>query len=218
VRDIAGEKKIVFVEPIPNEFCPRSWDLPEHQPPQMVFAPHWYDLNALFSKVFGDLSINVQGLSRGMFLPRALYWGHAAARKNYKLQLGNIIQEAYQSLGERPVFIGECGIPMDMNSGEAFATGNFVWHERMLDALLTGLEENLVGFTLWNFNPENTDPEGDFWCGENFSWFSRSRALTGLESLEQTEDRLDVGARLLSALIRPYPAKVAEFHSLSVMK
>lgn len=30
----------------------------------MVYAPHWYDLNALFTKAFGDFSVNVQGLSR----------------------------------------------------------------------------------------------------------------------------------------------------------
>ena len=54
-----GHEKLIFVEPIPNEvcsqglctsiftahhrpyqFCPPSWTQ-EHQPPNMVFAPHW---------------------------------------------------------------------------------------------------------------------------------------------------------------------------------
>lgn len=30
----------------------------------MVFAPHWYDLNALFNKAFGNMSVNVQGLAK----------------------------------------------------------------------------------------------------------------------------------------------------------
>jgi len=30
----------------------------------MIFAPHWYDLRALFIKSFGDFTVNVQGLSR----------------------------------------------------------------------------------------------------------------------------------------------------------
>ena len=52
--------------------------------------------------------------SKGMFLPKALYWGHQGARENFSLQMRNIVEAAYRSLGERPVIIGECGIPMDM--------------------------------------------------------------------------------------------------------
>jgi hypothetical protein len=53
---------------------------------------------------------------QGMFVSRAMYWGHASARDNFALQLGTIAREAYQSLGETPVLIGECGVPMDMKS------------------------------------------------------------------------------------------------------
>ena len=49
-----------------------------------------------------------------MGVHRALYWGQGAARENYQLQLRNIVEEGYKSLGERPVLLGECGIPMDM--------------------------------------------------------------------------------------------------------
>ena len=52
--------------------------------------------------------------SQGMFLPKALYWGHQGARENFSLQMRNIVEAGYRSLGERPVIIGECGIPMDM--------------------------------------------------------------------------------------------------------
>ena len=75
-----GRHKFLFLEPIPNEvevqvaialkladlrfqLCPSSW-VPEHQPRNMVFSPHWYDLQALFNKAFGDFTVNVQGLSR----------------------------------------------------------------------------------------------------------------------------------------------------------
>ncbi|KAG8938934.1 hypothetical protein FRC04_007323, partial [Tulasnella sp. 424] len=101
VRSIAGEDKIVFAEGIPNEFCPRSWT-PDKRPANMVFAPHWYDLNALFAKAFSRLSINVQGLSRGLPVWKAFYWGHKSARENYALQLKNIVEEGYKSLGENP--------------------------------------------------------------------------------------------------------------------
>lgn len=82
----------------------------------MVFAPHWYDLDALFRKEFGNFTVNVQELSRGAFPLRTFYWGHQSARKNYGLQIKNLVQAGYRSLGEKPVFIGETGVPMDMKS------------------------------------------------------------------------------------------------------
>ena len=51
---------------------------------------------------------------QGMFPLKTFYWGQQGARENYSLQIRNIAEEAYRSLGEKPVVIGECGIPMDM--------------------------------------------------------------------------------------------------------
>ncbi|KAJ8083493.1 hypothetical protein PM082_009367 [Marasmius tenuissimus] len=96
----------------------------------MVYAPHWYDLKALFEKAFGDFSVNVQGLSRGMFPLRAFYWGQKGCRDNYALQIRNIVESGYKALGEKPVVIGECGIPMDLNKAEAFVTEDFTWQSQ----------------------------------------------------------------------------------------
>lgn len=64
--------------------------------------------------------------------------------------------------------------------------------------------------SLWNYNPDNEDHIGDDWNGENFSWFSRRRALTGdWLDLAQTSPTLDNGARIVRAFVRPYPAKTA---------
>ncbi|KAI0033601.1 glycoside hydrolase [Vararia minispora EC-137] len=207
VRSASSSDKLVFLEPIPNEFCPRSWG-PE-QPANMIYAPHWYDLRVLFEKAHGDFSVNVQGLSRGMFFLKAFYWGHKGARENFSLQIRNIVEEGYKSLGERPIVIGECGVPMDMNKGEAFTSGDFKWQSRMMDAMITGLERSLVGFTLWTYNPDNNDIEGDHWNGEHFSWFSRARAPDARQSLEQSSEILDAGARILESVVRPYAAKTA---------
>ncbi|KAF9477640.1 glycoside hydrolase [Pholiota conissans] len=209
VRKASSDSKLVFLEPIPNEFAPSSWT-EERRPPNMVFAPHWYDLNGLFLKAFSNFSVNVQGLSRGMFPLNAFYWGQKGARENFSLQIRNIVENSYRSLGETPVLIGECGIPMDMNQGEAFKTNNFVFQARMMDAMITALEKALVGFTLWNYNPYNTDERGDDWNGENFSWFSRDRALPAANlSYDQESSSLDEGGRILSAIVRPYAAKTA---------
>ncbi|RDB17369.1 hypothetical protein Hypma_001831 [Hypsizygus marmoreus] len=209
VRSFSSHDKVLFAEAIPNEFCPSSW-VPEHQVPNMVYAPHWYDLNALFAKAFGNFTVNVQGLSRGMFPLKAFYWGQQGARDNFSLQIRTIVENGYKSLGEKPVIIGECGVPMDMNKKEAFMTEDFSWQLRMMDAMMTGLERSLIGFTLWNYNPHNDDHVGDNWNGENFSWFSSKRALPpSLLYYEQDAPSLDNGARILPAVVRPYPAKTA---------
>jgi hypothetical protein len=49
-----------------------------------------------------------------MFVTRALYFGQAAAKDNYTLQIGTIVRKAYERLGEVPVVMGETGVPMDM--------------------------------------------------------------------------------------------------------
>ena len=101
---------------------------------------------------------------QGMFLPKALYWGHSGARENFALRIRNIVEAGYRSLGECPVIIGECGIPMDMklvalmtcavivaepscSKGEAFKEDKWHWQARMMDAMLTALDRALVGFT-----------------------------------------------------------------------
>lgn len=64
--------------------------------------------------------------------------------------------------------------------------------------------------SLWNYNPSNDDENGDDWNGENFSWFSRKRALpVSLPHFEQDAVSLDAGARILPAIVRPYAAKTA---------
>ena len=106
-------------------------------------------------------------------------------------------------------------------------TEDWRWQYRMMDAMMVGLERSLASFawvlypgcwgvvlqsfrSLWNYNPDNNDIEGDNWNGENFSWFSRRRALPpSLLDLHQTSFTLDNGSRILSAVVRPYPAKTA---------
>ena len=64
----------------------------------MVYAPHFYDLNVLFSKIHSWMSVNVQGLSRGMFVLRALYFGTNGLKDNYRRQIGNLIRHGKMSL------------------------------------------------------------------------------------------------------------------------
>lgn len=229
-----------FFEPIPNEFLPpwpRDADtrvkkqkyavdtvMPAgHQPRNPVYAPHFYDLNVLFSKHHSWMSVNVQGLSRGMFVLAALYLGAAGLRRNYRKQLRNIAAHGRRSLGGHvPTVIGEVGIPFDVNGGRAFRTGRYDKQRELMDALIAGMEDNHVGFTLWNYNPDNKVEYGDGWNMEDFSVINGDE-LGVDDAAEETgqlahrdyrnkhheHDELFRGGRVLDVIIRPYAAKVA---------
>ena len=112
-------KLFVYFEPLPNEdppvFSPRDQFLEN-----LVYSPHWYDLGSLFSKSFsGIMTHDVQGLARGTkTIIEATYFGVAGAKKNYEGQLRNIVRIGRSRVGNRPILIGECGIPMDINDKE----------------------------------------------------------------------------------------------------
>lgn len=220
-----------FVEPIPNEFLP-PWprtetEKPESQkyavqtvfdvkrPNNFVYAPHFYDLNVLFSKHHSFMSVNVQGLSRGMFILNALYFGARALRRNYRKQIGNIVRLGRSSLGRVPVVIGEVGISFDINDRHAFKTGWYDAQRELMSALIGGMEDHGVAFTLWNYNPHNSFEYGDGWNKEDFS------IINGDEDTEDNPHRQDYrnkahegnelyrGGRVLDVVIRPYAVKIA---------
>ncbi|WWC98544.1 hypothetical protein V866_005436 [Kwoniella sp. B9012] len=205
-----GDQLMRMVEMIPNEFCPEYEE--GKRPDNMVYAPHWYDLNALFKKQFGFMTVNVQGLSRGMFLLKALYFGANGAKANYAKQIQTIVLEARLKLGAVPVIIGECGVPMDLNNEHALKTGDWKCQRQMMDAMISALEGANVGFNLWTYNPDNRDDIGDDWNAENFSWYSdhnRSLALKKSEDTNIGEEDLDAGGRLLDVVVRPYAIATA---------
>lgn len=227
-----------FFEPIPNEFLP-PWPkqgddagqstkkqsyaintvMPTKQPPSPVYAPHFYDLNVLFSKHHDWMSVNVQGLSRGMFVLLALYFGATGLRRNYRKQLGNIARYGRLSLGSHvPTIIGEIGIPFDVNGGAAFLTGQYDKQRELMHALIAGMEDNHIGFTLWNYNPDNKVAYGDGWNMEDFSVINGDEAAEGdakkllhldYRNAPYEKDELFRGGRVLDVIIRPYAAKVA---------
>ncbi|KAJ3414951.1 hypothetical protein HDV05_005782 [Chytridiales sp. JEL 0842] len=163
---------LVFFEPVPN--CdPPVFSDEDKMNKNVVFAPHWYDLDTVFKKYFdGRVTHDVQGLSRGMNVLAATYFGIKGAIQNYSGQVRNIVNIGTKKVGERPILIGECGIPMDINEKKAFETGDFTHHTNFLNACINAMECNMVNFTLWNYNPSNTNTHGDHWNGEDFSIYS----------------------------------------------
>ena len=100
-----------------------------------------------------------------------------------------------------PSFIGETGIPFDMKGGRAYIDGDFSAQEKALDAVIRALEDNMVGFTLWNYTADNSNAYGDLWNDEDLSIFSRDRQID--------PDDINSGGRALEAVVRPYAGKIA---------
>lgn len=230
----------LWFEPIPNEFQP-PWPSPEvlsalnddqrealreaalnqryaaqthiqtARPSNIVFAPHFYDLNVLFAKLYKGMSVNVQGLSRGMFILKALYFGEEGLKKNYTHQLTNLVSYARSSLGELPIVVGEIGIPFDVNEGRALQSGDYTVQSQLLDALAHGMEQSKVsGWSWWNYNPHNTIENGDYWNQEDFSVVCSDSAAADRNLRPQFEqDDLYKDARCLDAIIRPYASRIA---------
>jgi len=95
-----------LVGPIPNEFAP-TWPQ-ESRPDNFVFAPHWYvpshltetstdddryDLNTLFKKSLGFMTVDVQGMARV-----SLYHPH---NMTYRLTVRECTFGMPSTLGER---------------------------------------------------------------------------------------------------------------------
>lgn len=84
----------------------------------------------------------------------------------------------------------------------------------MMDALISALESSLVHFSLWAYNPHNTDSHGDDWNSENFSWYSDASRHLEIEDAPESDRSLvasspDTGGRLLGVIVRPYAIATA---------
>ena len=87
------------------------------------------------------------------------------------------------------MLIGEFGIPYEMNGGEAYRTGDFTLHERLLHAMYGTLDQLAMSATQWNYTPDNDHAHGDQWNHEDLSVFCAE----------------DGGGRAVAGFSRPYP-------------
>lgn len=148
----------LFIEPIPNTI---STPLPSFSNIKKIcYAPHWYDLKALFEKKFSSyVTMNVQALSRGSRnLFAHTYFGSSQAIDNYTKQYATIFENSPKQF---PRLVGETGIPFDMNhyyqvqKSSAKAKNDYWVQSQMLDIMCTAMERSLLSYTLWNYTPEN---------------------------------------------------------------
>ncbi|TPX35882.1 hypothetical protein SmJEL517_g01818 [Synchytrium microbalum] len=204
---------IIFVEPIPLHHPPT---IEQSERKDIVYAPHWYDLNVMFYKSFKYITVDVQGLSSGKRnIFQSIYLGMEGAFKNYSRQLKNVVEGGKPYVGNIPVLIGETGLPQDINGGEAFRSGEYKHQINALDCILRGLDSNLVSYTLWNYHATNNHSDGDDWNGENFSIFTLEPHASSIPIFPTPSDKVGhpshaehKGGRALDAVIRPYASRI----------
>ena len=183
---------MIFLEPQTNHL-PCRWD--GGNPPDLVFAPHWYDELLIATKrYFSLLAIET--------VTHRLVVGARAIRRSFARQLSRLKEGAHEQLGKVPTLLGEFGIPFDMNRARAFQTGDFAAQSRALDRSFQAIEANFLHCTIWNYTADNSNERGDQWNGEDFSVYSA-------EGQRRDSADRDAGGRALSAFVRPYPRATA---------
>lgn len=184
---------LIFLEGTPGGAHPH-WDAAAGDPGGVVNAGHWYDVATLFTKRY-DPAVALDWASGAPVL------GEEAVRRTYAAQLGAVREAGVREMGGAPTLIGEWGVPMDLDDGAAYASGDFSPQERALDAYADAMDEHLLSWTLWNLTPDNTNAHGDGWNGEDLSIYSPDQRTS--------PDDPDSGGRGLAGVVRPYARAVA---------
>lgn len=163
---------------------------PPGMPARTVNASHWYDVELLMSKRFPVDPTEADVKARG---------------QRYQLQLGYLRMLAQRINGGAPTLIGECGIPYDLNDGEAFERwargerGPEIWkaHSMALRQMYDTLDALLLSSAQWNYSAGNRNDlrSGDGWNQEDLSIFSRDQRESG---------NAKSGGRAIEGFCRPY--------------
>jgi hypothetical protein len=187
----ADPEAILFFETPPRQRL-LQWDL--DKVPDAVHAAHWYDGFTVFTKrFFPFLGADFDG-DRFVMGKRRVF-------QSFVEQLARVKAESAQQMGGVPSFIGEFGIPFDLQGKRAYKTGDFSRQIQAMDRSFRALEANLLSGTLWNYTTDNDNRWGDQWNDEDFSIFSRDQ--------QTRPDDLNSGGRALEAVVRPYACRVA---------
>lgn len=159
------KESILFCQPPPFEIPPTLKGT-EDDDPKMVYAPHFYDGVTLMTKKWNRYwNVDVLGLLRGRYLgpPFAIKIGESAIRNCFRDQLGAMIQEGKDYMGNHPVFLTEYGIPYDMDDKHAYKTGDYSSQSGAMDANHYAIETSgISGYTLWCYMCEVSLPYDQF--------------------------------------------------------
>ena len=167
---------ILFCQP-PVLKIPPVFNAVDRQDSQIVYAPHFYDGLTLVTKHWNTwYNVDVLGVLRGRYLSEvlAVKFGIRAIRNCLRDQLRAMRKEGLDNMGEYPCFFTEIGIPFDMDEKAAYRDGDYGAQVAALDANGYALEGAGAHYTWWQYSSLNTHKWGDFWNGEDLSFWSNS--------------------------------------------
>jgi hypothetical protein len=153
------EKTIFFIEGVPLGEQP-AWK--GEDPPGVVNAFHWYDGLTLYTKFFRPW------FSLRLDTAKPL-WGRKKVAAYFSEQLSRAIGWTRDHMENIPCFLGEFGLPFDMNGRRAFKTRNYRLHEEALSMYYDAIDTHLLHSTIWNYTADNTHEWGDGWNNEDLS-------------------------------------------------
>ncbi|KAG2505193.1 hypothetical protein JM18_009433 [Phytophthora kernoviae] len=201
-------KAMIFTEMPPTEVGDLVFpQIKSEDIPLAVNAMHWYDLATLFTTTWRSwLTFD--------FATGKTAFGNAALRALHQKQLAHVASFGREKMANAPTLIGETGIPYNLNSAQAYTTGDFSAQVEALDNTIYSLESQLLSFTLWNYTVDNSHKFGDLWNLEDLSISSPdsealARRINGVR-------RRDDSARGLRSFARPYARKIAGVPSKSL--
>ncbi len=182
----------VFIEGSPLEQH-LSWDDPD---PLVVNARHWYDVLTLATRTFDpDAYHSLSGRT---------VQGVEAIGAELSDQLGAFAAHSRQEMSDRPLLLGEFGIPYEMNDGAAYESGDYGAQAVALEANYRALDDHFIHGTQWNYTADNTHAHGDGWNREDLSIFSADD-----RGRNEGPHPLDAGGRAVAGFCRPHVVHAA---------
>jgi hypothetical protein len=182
----AEKPALFFIEGVPHGETP-SWSAGDGE--NTVNAFHHYDGFTLFTKSYRPWLTVDQKTGR-------IILGRKKTAAHYSAKLAEAKLWAEKQMEGAPCFLGEFGLPFDMNNKRAYKTGDYRLHEDALSLYYDAIDENMLGSAIWNYTADNNHEDGDFWNGEDLSIVTVNRE-------GQAAGRAEAG------WLRPYPMATA---------
>lgn len=173
-------------------------------------SPHFYDGLTLITKHWNNFNFDTVGYLRGNYWSTlsASAFGRRGVREVIRRQVTQLCVDTAQCLGSYPTWLGETGIPMNLDQRKAYyeraAAGDYSVQCDAMDATLSACDDNLVGYALASYVPTNSFQWGDGWNGEDSSVWSADLARIQ-PPCARPWDAFFRGARAIAAWCRPYP-------------
>lgn len=179
-----------------------KWSSEDEESQILVDAFHWYDGPSLLLRKW------VPHFTVDTFTRKPVF-GKDKVKKSMSEQINGKAKEIRSD--SLVPFLGEFGIPFDLDEGKSYRTGNYSKQEEALGIYYDALDEGLLSCTLWNYTPTNTHEDGDCWNKEDLSIFnSTTQRLRGVNGFCRPYAMRTAGTPVKMRFIRS-PKVIFEF-------